>query len=108
MTADPNDPNYVYAVWDRLQNANADTKLGPAENRVGLGFKGPIYFARTTNGGDSWEPARKIWESGANKQALGDQIAVLPDQPGRRRARLLHRVPQQPPTAPSISRAGCR
>ena len=82
MTADPNDANYVYAVWDRLQNANADTKLGPAENRVGLGFKGPIYFTRTTNGGDSWEPARKIWESGANKQALGDQIAVLPASRG--------------------------
>lgn len=82
MTADPNDPDYVYAVWDRLQNAKADTKLGPAENRVGLGFKGPIYFARTTNGGDSWEPARKIWESGANKQALGDQIAVLPASRG--------------------------
>ena len=78
ITADPNDADYVYAVWDRLQNAKADTKLGPAENRVGLGFKGPIYFARTTNGGNSWEPARKIWESGANKQALGDQIAVLP------------------------------
>jgi hypothetical protein len=82
MTADPNDPNYVYAVWDRLQNAKADTKLGPAENRVGLGFKGPIYFTRTTNGGDSWEPARKIWESGANKQALGDQIGVLPSNDG--------------------------
>ena len=78
MTADPNDPNFVYAVWDRIQTAKADTMLGPAENRVGLGFKGPIYFARTTNGGDSWEPARKIWESGANKQALGDQIAVPP------------------------------
>jgi len=82
MTADPNDANYVYAVWDRLQNAKADTKLGPAENRVGLGFKGPIYFTRTTNGGDSWEPARKIWESGANKQALGDQIGVLPSADG--------------------------
>ena len=82
MTADPNDEDFVYAVWDRLQNAKADTKLGPAENRVGLGFKGPIYFTRTTNGGDSWEPARKIWESGANKQSLGNQIAVLPASRG--------------------------
>ena len=82
MTADPNDSDFVYAVWDRLQDANAATKLGPAENRPGIGFKGPIWFARTTNGGDSWEPARKIWESGANKQALGDQIAVLPEGEG--------------------------
>lgn len=82
MTADPNDADYVYATWDRIQDASAQTKLGPAENRVGLGFKGPLYFARTTNGGDSWEPARKIWESGANKQALGAQIAVLPASRG--------------------------
>ena len=95
MTADPNDADFVYAVWDRLQNANADTKLGPAENRVGLGFKGPIYFARTTNGGDSWEPARKIWESGANKQALGRSDRGAARDPRRRRARLLHRVPQR-------------
>jgi hypothetical protein len=82
ITADPNDSSYVYAVWDRLQSASADTRLPSAENRRGLGFKGPIYFTRTTNGGDSWEPARKIWESGANKQALGDQIAVLPASDG--------------------------
>ena len=48
------------------------------ENVVGLGFKGPIYFTRTTNGGDSWEPARKIYETGANKQTLGNQIVVRP------------------------------
>jgi hypothetical protein len=82
MTADPNDSDFVYAVWDRLQDASAAAKLIAAENRPGLGFKGPIYFTRTTNGGDSWEPARKIWESGANKQALGDQIAVLPESDG--------------------------
>jgi hypothetical protein len=82
MTADPNDSDFVYAVWDRLQDAAAATKFVAAENRPGLGFKGPIYFTRTTDGGDTWEPARKIWESGANKQALGDQIAVLPEGDG--------------------------
>ena len=106
MTADPNDSDFVYAVWDRLQDADAATKLGPAENRPGLGFKGPIWFTRTTDGGDSWEPARKIWESGANKQALGDQIAVLPEGERRRRARLLHGVPQQLEPRAATSRAG--
>ena len=62
MTADPNDANYVYAVWDRLQNAKADTKLGPAENRVGLEFK-----ARSTS------PARPTAATcvGAGAQDLG-------------------------------------
>jgi hypothetical protein len=82
ITADPNDSRFVYAVWDRIQDAAAATNLLAAENRLGLGFKGPIYFARTTNGGDSWEPARKIWESGANKQSLASQIVVLPTADG--------------------------
>jgi hypothetical protein len=77
MTADPNDADFVYAVWDRLQVSQGSV-INP-ENVVGLGFKGPIYFTRTTNGGDSWEPARKIYETGANKQTLGNQIVIAPD-----------------------------
>jgi hypothetical protein len=80
MTADPNDANFVYAVWDRLQ-VPADV-LTPSDNPIGLGFKGPIYFTRTTNGGASWEPARKIYETGANKQTLGNQIVVEPASEG--------------------------
>jgi hypothetical protein len=76
ITADPNDSNFVYAVWDRLQVSQGSI-INP-ENVIGRGFKGPIYFARTTNGGDSFEPARKIYESGANKQTLGNQIVVEP------------------------------
>jgi len=74
MTADPNDSDYVYAVWD-LASGSANFH---GDNPVGLGFKGPIMFTRTTNGGDSWEPARKIYESGANKQTIGNQIVVRP------------------------------
>jgi hypothetical protein len=76
MTADPNDADFVYAVWDRLQSSQGS--INNPENVRGLGFKGPIYFTRTTNGGDSWEPARKIFETGANKQTLGNQIVVRP------------------------------
>ncbi len=76
ITADPNDSGFVYAVWDRLQVSQGSV-VNP-ENVIGRGFKGPIYFARTSNGGDSWEPARKIYETGANKQTLGNQIVVRP------------------------------
>ncbi len=76
ITADPNDSDFVYAVWDRLQEpARAQHAT---DNPIGAGFKGPIYFTRTTNGGDSWEPARKIYETGANKQTIGNQIVVRP------------------------------
>ncbi len=64
LTADPKDANYVYAVWDRLIDANDS---------------GPAYFARTTNGGASWEPARSIHDPGTRTQTIGNQIVVLPN-----------------------------
>lgn len=67
ITADPTNANYVYAVWDRI-----DSK----------GY-GPAWFARTTDGGRSWEAARMIYNPGQNpangNQTLGNQIVVLPD-----------------------------
>ncbi len=63
ITADPGDSNFVYAVWDRLAvNGN-----------------GPTYFARTINGGISWETARPIYNPGGTGQTIGNVITVLPD-----------------------------
>jgi hypothetical protein len=80
ITADPNDEDFVYAVWDRLQSSQGS--INNPENVIGRGFKGPIFFTRTTNGGDSWEPARRIYETGANKQTIGNQIVVEPASRG--------------------------
>jgi Neuraminidase (sialidase) len=41
-------------------------------------FRGFPTFARSTNGGTSWEPARSI-SSNANLFTIGNQIVVLPD-----------------------------
>jgi hypothetical protein len=81
ITADPTDAGFVYAVWDRLQTARGEIQSSPqgAENVVGLGFKGPVWFARTTNNGLSWEPAREIYSPSANNQTIGNQIVVQPD-----------------------------
>ena len=62
ITADPSDARYVYAVWDRL-----------------TGNHGPTWFARTSDGGATWEPARAIYDPGANSQTINNQIVVLPD-----------------------------
>ena len=64
ITADPGDVRFVYAVWDRLQ-APVGAVINP-EHVFGLGFKGPAMLAHTTDGGQ--EPARKIYEPGANNQ----------------------------------------
>src|SRR3546814_5051017 len=65
MTADPTDSRFVYAVWDRL--------LAPP------GDGGPTWFARTTDGGANWEPARPIYDPGPGNQTIGNVIAVQPD-----------------------------
>jgi hypothetical protein len=86
LTADPTDANFVYAVWDRLKITSAEA-IDPENVRpgrglflgIGLGFKGPIYLARSTDGGDSWETARSIYDPGGNNQTIGNQIVVQPD-----------------------------
>lgn len=63
ITADPLDSNYVYAVWDRLNGSQL----------------GPTYFARTIDGGQTWEPAQKIYDPGVTRQTINNIILVLPD-----------------------------
>ena len=74
MTADPAVANNVYAVWDRLVFPNDRTR-GQSFNTAAA-FRGPTYFTRTTNGGESWETARPIFDPGQNDQTIGNQIAV--------------------------------
>jgi hypothetical protein len=76
MTADHNDSELAYAVWDRL--VFPTERAGGRSYERALAFKGPIYFTRTTDGGDSWEEARPIYDPGRNNQTIGNQIAVLP------------------------------
>jgi len=63
ITADPTDPNFVYATWDRLALAGG----------------GPALMTRTTDGGASWEAARVIFDPGPQSQTIGNQIVVLPN-----------------------------
>ena len=63
LTADPTDANYVYAVWDRLAASGG----------------GPSFLARTTDGGNTWEAARSIYDPGPSNQTIGNVIVVLPN-----------------------------
>jgi hypothetical protein len=77
ITADPTDADFVYAVWDRLQ-LPVGAVINP-ENVIGLGFKGPAMFSRTADGGQTWEPARIIYDPAGNNQTIGNQIVVQPN-----------------------------
>jgi hypothetical protein len=79
MTADRFDPDTAYAIWDRLVFPNERSKGRSFENAAA--FYGPTWFTRTTNSGDDWEAARKIWDpaqerndQGRNDQSIGNQI----------------------------------
>jgi hypothetical protein len=70
ITADPTDPAAVYAVWDRLTQAT--TFNSPAAT-------GPVWFARSVDHGQTWEPAKPIYDPGVDAQTIGNIVAVLPD-----------------------------
>ena len=63
ITADSTDSRYVYVVWDRIDNHNL----------------GQTYFARTVDGGVSWQAAKVIYDPGMNSQSIGNQIFTLPN-----------------------------
>jgi hypothetical protein len=77
LTADPTDADFVYAVWDKLDVLPSFARN--PDRAVALGFKGAAMFARSTDGGDTWEKARKLYDPGGVNQTIGNQIVVLPD-----------------------------
>jgi hypothetical protein len=78
ITADPNDSAFVYAVWDLVVSPPSGNQNQQAfENSPA--FTGDPLFARTTDGGETWEPAKRIFRAGVIAQTIGNQIAVLPD-----------------------------
>jgi BNR repeat protein len=68
ITADPSDARRVYAVWDRLTGLARNPPVGT----------GPTWFARTLDGGATWEKALPIYDPGFDAQTIGNQIVVLP------------------------------
>jgi hypothetical protein len=78
VTADPGDSHFAYAVWDRLVFPSPRASASAQEHNV-FAFRGPTWFARTTNGGRSWETARPIFDPGEQSQTLANQIVVRPN-----------------------------
>jgi hypothetical protein len=62
LTADPYDPRYVFAVWDRLDTAE----------------RGPTRLARSLDGGLSWAPAVTIYDPGPGRQTIGNVVVIAP------------------------------
>jgi len=76
ITADPTNSNFVYAVWDRSRKPGENADFNALHS---FAFRGDVMFARTTNGGVSWEAPRSILPTNANLFSIGNQVIVLPD-----------------------------
>ena len=78
LTADPFDSSLVYATWQRIVSPSEKVSARGYENTVS--FHSEAWFARSSNGGQSWEPARAIFaDRGVFTQTIGNQVEVLPD-----------------------------
>jgi hypothetical protein len=77
VTADPTNANRVYAVWDQL--ISPSTHASPDAFLHTFAFRGPTFFASTSDGGQTWQQGHKIFDPGQNNQTIGNQIVVLPN-----------------------------
>jgi hypothetical protein len=81
ITADPNDSDFVYAVWDVLTGPPSDNG-NPTAGENSVAFTGDTIFTRSSDGGVTWEPIRTILEPGTRNQTIGNQIVVRPASAG--------------------------
>jgi hypothetical protein len=74
VTADPIMAGTAYVVWDRLESPNAN----PYANLHTAAFRGPAFFAKTTDGGLTWSSPKVIVKTPSRQQTIGNQIVVDP------------------------------
>jgi hypothetical protein len=76
VTADSMTSGYAYAVWDRFVTPAGTSRAGLEGLIHSRSFREPVWFSRTTDGGVTWEPARKIYDRSEFNGTIGNQIVV--------------------------------
>jgi hypothetical protein len=69
----------VVAARERLQQLRARARSGIAQRDAPIFFEGPAVFTRTTDGGDTWEPVKVIFDPGGNAQTINNLVVVRPN-----------------------------
>jgi len=73
-TADPTKTKTAYTVWDTLFGPTDQ----PDDNPHAQAYTGPAYFSKTTDGGQTWSPAKIIVDTANRQQTIGNIIVVDP------------------------------
>src|SRR6266567_7585075 len=74
VTADPTKAGVAYVVWDRLKSPSHS----PDADLRAHAFRGPSWFSKTTDGGQTWTGTRAIFDPGQNSQTIGNVVVVDP------------------------------
>ena len=80
--ADPTRARTAYAVWDQIQDVFGTRRTHDPERAntpaqpTPIGFTGPTFFTRTTDGGLTYETPRVIVPTGLNEQTIGNYVVV--------------------------------
>ncbi|HET7478998.1 MAG TPA: sialidase family protein [Rubrobacteraceae bacterium] len=77
ITADTNNSKFVYVIWDRLVAPRGE-RANIRASQHAAAFAGPIWFSRSTDGGNTYEKARQIFDPGTLQQTIGNQIVTRP------------------------------
>ncbi len=78
LTAHPTNSAFVYATWQRIVSPSEHASQKGFENAAS--FFSTAWFARSSDNGNTWEPARAIYaDRGRLTQTIGNQVEVLPD-----------------------------
>jgi hypothetical protein len=77
ITADPNDSDYVYVIWDRRVSPLGEP-ASPTASGIGAAWGGPTWFSRSTDGGKTYNPPHEIYDPGTLQQTIANQIVVRP------------------------------
>ncbi len=80
ITADPTNPNFVYAAWDRIITPGGSTHASDQGILHSRSFKSQTFFARSTNAGASWETPQQIFVDSSFSGSIGSIIRVLGDR----------------------------
>ncbi len=72
ITADPIHAATAYVVWDRL----AGPSQSPDAVLHARAYRGPTWFSKTTDGGQTWTGTRAIFDPGQNSSTIGNIIVV--------------------------------